>query len=53
MREIIIHLNVQVPDKDERNADEISEAILACIEVGRDDDSVRDLDIVIPLAEEV
>jgi hypothetical protein len=44
-RTVLIHLNVQVPDGDERNADEVADAILAAIEVGSDDDSVRALGI--------
>jgi hypothetical protein len=63
-RTILVHLNVTVPWNDERNPDEIADAILAAIEVGSDDDSVRSLgvgglasgngaSITLPLAEEV
>jgi hypothetical protein len=63
-RTILVHLNVTVPWNDERNPDEIADAILAAIEVGSDDDSVRSLgvgglasgngaSITVPLAEEV
>lgn len=51
-RAILVHLSVDVPDADERSADEIADAILAAIEVASDDDSVRDLAVVCPLAEE-
>ena len=44
-RTILVHLNVTVPDSDKRNADEVADAILAAIEVGSDDDSVRELGI--------
>lgn len=44
-RTILVHLNVTVPVGDDRNADEIADAILAAIEVGSDDDSVRSLGI--------
>lgn len=52
-RTILIHLNVEAPDTDERTADQIADAILAALEVGSDDNSVRELEIVAPLAEEV
>jgi hypothetical protein len=44
-RTILVHLNVSVPDGDERGADEVADAILAAIEVGSDDDSVRSLGV--------
>lgn len=53
MREVVVHLNVGVPEADERDADQIGAAIMSALEVGRDDDSVRDLDVVVALAEEV
>ncbi len=52
-REILVHLNVAAPTDDTRTPDEIADAILGAIEVGRDDDSLRRLEIVCPLAEEV
>lgn len=52
-RQVLLHVNVTVPDDDPRDAGEIAEAVAAALEVGSDDDSVRDLEIVIPLAEEV
>lgn len=33
-RTVLVHLNVEVPAVDERNADEIGDAILAALEVG-------------------
>ncbi len=53
MSEILVHLNVTAPSGDKRNANQIADAILAAIEVGQDDDSVRDLEIVCPLAEAI
>jgi hypothetical protein len=53
MRTILIHLNVEVPESDKRDADEIRWQIAAALEVGSDDDSVRGLNISIPLAEEI
>jgi hypothetical protein len=52
-RTILVHLNVTPPEGDTRTANEIADAILAAVEVGSDDDSVRGLVIVAPLAEEV
>lgn len=34
MRTILLHLNVEAADDDERNADEIGDTVLAGIEVG-------------------
>ena len=53
MRTILVHLNVSVPDGDERGAVEIKDALLGALEVGSDDDSVRELKIEAPLAEEI
>ncbi len=50
-RTILVHLNVEVPDDDRRLPHVIASAIYAAIEVGSDDDSVRDLKIRIPLVE--
>jgi hypothetical protein len=52
-REVLVHLNVEVPATDTRSADEIANAVMGALEVGQDDDSVRDLKIVCPLADEV
>lgn len=52
-REILVHLNVEVPDSDTRDPRDIADAITGALEVGSDDDSVRNLTIVAPLAEEV
>lgn len=53
MRTVLVHLNVEVPDEDERDADAIADALLGALEVGSDDESVRDLKVVAPLAEDV
>lgn len=52
-RTILIHLNVEAPDTDERTADEIVAAVMGALEVGSDDGSVRDLEIVNALSEEI
>ncbi len=52
-RTILIHQNVQVPDDDDRTADQIKEAVDAAIEVGSDHESVRGLVIEAVLWEEV
>lgn len=52
-RTILVHLNVEAPDDDQRTADEIADAILAAIEVGSDDETVYYLKVAAPLAEEV
>jgi hypothetical protein len=53
VRVILVHLNVELSDDDPRGANEIAETILAAIEVGSDDDSVRGLTVCAPLAEEL
>lgn len=56
MREILVHLNVEVPDADERSADGISAAILHTLEHGFSSTGplqVGDLHISCPLAEEI
>lgn len=53
VREVLVHLNVTVPEGDSRTADEIADAILAAIEVGSDNEAVRGLGIVCPLAEDI
>ena len=52
-RSILVHLNVEVPADDERDADQIAEAVAAALEVGSDDESVRGFTYAVPLAEEV
>jgi hypothetical protein len=52
-RTILVHLNVDVPEPDSRTANEIADALLGAIEVGSDDDSVRELGVVCLMAEEV
>lgn len=52
-RIVLLHLHVEVPEEDDRNADKIADAIEAALEVGSDDDSVKNLEVIITLAEEV
>jgi hypothetical protein len=50
-RVVLVHLNVAVPHGDTRDAAVIADAIHDAISVGSD--SVRDLEIVVALAEEI
>lgn len=50
-RTVLMHMNVVVPDDDVRSVPELVIALEAAIEVGSDDPTVRDLEVV--LAEEV
>jgi hypothetical protein len=52
-REILIHLNVTVPDGDQRDSDEIERAVMGALEVGSDHDDLRGLEIVAALSEEI
>lgn len=52
-RTVLVHLNVTVPPADTRSADEIAQAILGALEVGSDDDSVRDLTVEATLSEAI
>jgi hypothetical protein len=52
-RTVLVHLNVEAPDSDTRTADQIADALMGALEVGADDDSVRELSVTAPLAEEV
>jgi hypothetical protein len=52
-RTVVLHLNITVPNDDSRATTAIADAVMGAIEVGKDDDAVRDLRIVDALAEEV
>lgn len=52
-RIVLVHLNVQPPAGDHRNADEIADSLMAALEVGSDDDSVRTLNVCLTFAEEI
>lgn len=52
-RTVLVHLNVQVPRSDTRPEREIIEAIEGALSVGWDDDSVRNLNIYVALAEQI
>jgi hypothetical protein len=52
-RTILVHLNIEVPDTDTREADEIGEALVAAVHVGSDDDEVRELIVRNVLSEEM
>jgi hypothetical protein len=50
-RTVLMHMNVTVPDEDERTVPELVQALEGAIEVGSDDPTVNALEVV--LAEEV
>lgn len=52
-REILVHLNVTVPEGDDRLAEDIGTAIMGALEVGGDDESVSDLEIIVALVDEI
>jgi hypothetical protein len=52
-RTVLVHLSVEVPAADQRDADGIADAVLAALEVGRDDETVYHLTWTVPMAEEV
>jgi hypothetical protein len=52
-RTVLVHLNVEAPESDTRTADQIADALMGALEVGADDDSVRELSVTAPLAEEI
>ena len=52
-REILIHLNVEVPESDTRSAEEISDAISGALEVGSDNEILEGISWQIPLAEDI
>ena len=52
-RTVLVHLNVEVPAEDQRDADKIADAIMAALEVGSDDESVYYLQPIVTLAEDV
>jgi hypothetical protein len=53
MREILVHLNVEGPDTDTRDADTVADAILSAYRVGSDHESTEGLEVVVAMAEEV
>lgn len=50
-REVLVHLNVTVPAGDDRDANQIKDAILGALEVGADHETMHGLHIAVPLAE--
>ena len=53
MRTVLVHLNVEVPDDDKRDPDDIANALMAALHVGSDHPSVERLRVECPLVEEV
>lgn len=51
-REVLVHLNVEVPEEDGRGADEIAQAVERHLK-GHNDPALRGLEFCVPLAEEV
>lgn len=52
-RTVLVHLNVEVPDGDERSVEEIESAVRGALEVGSDHELVKSLGIEITLSEEI
>ena len=52
-RTVLVHLNVEVPAADQRDATEIASALMEALEVGSDDESVYHLRPTVALAEDV
>jgi hypothetical protein len=52
-RTVLVHLNVEVPEADARDAEEIAQAVYGALEVGSDHESVRNLTVVMALSEEL
>jgi hypothetical protein len=52
-RTVLVHLNVEVPAEDQRNAVEIASALMEALEVGSDDETVYYLRPVMVMAEEL
>lgn len=52
-RNILVHLNLELPEGDERSSDEIAFAISGAIEVGSDNEILEGIKIDIPLVEEI
>ena len=52
-RTVLVHLNVEVPAEDQRDADKIADALMAALEVGSDDEAVWYLKPTVTLAEDV
>jgi len=53
VRTVLLHVNVQVPDDDGRDAGQIAESVAAAIEVGSDAPELDGLEVAVVLAEEV
>lgn len=52
-RTVLVHLNVDVPAEDQRNAAEIAAALMEALEVGSDDETVYYLRPTMVMAEEL
>lgn len=52
-REILVHLNVEVPDDDPRSAQEITDLVMGAIAVGSDTPAFADMWIVMAMSEEI
>jgi hypothetical protein len=53
VRTVLVHLNITVPAGDDRDANQIKDAILGALEVGADHETMHGLHIAVPLAEVV
>lgn len=52
-RTVLVHLNVEVPGEDQRNAEQIASALMQALEVGSDDETVYYLRPTVALTEEL
>ena len=52
-RTFLIHLNLELPEGDERSSDDVASAIAGAIEVGSDNEILKGIKIDIPLVEEI
>ena len=52
-RTVLVHLNVEVPAKDQRDADEIASALMEALEIGSNDESFDHLITTVAMAEDV
>jgi hypothetical protein len=53
MREILLHLNAQLPDDDPRTVEQIEQGVKNALEVGSDDPSLAGIDLEVAMAEEI
>lgn len=50
-RTVLVHLSVEVPAGDGRSANEVADALMGAVEVGRDNEATEGLGVVVAMAE--